>query len=117
GGLPVRLRVSDPEFIALLQQRYVGFVTTTSQPRFEFDIDLQPPGIEYQDQEVEVAFDAGKWSFARGDFYAEWNPAEGCGRIRQIANPYSIDSVMRIMHTLLLAREGGFLLHASSAAI
>ena len=109
--------MSDPEFIALLQQRYAGFVTTTSEPQFEFDIDLQPPGMEYQDQDVEVVFDAGKWSFSRGDFHAEWNPAAGCGRIRQTANPYSIDAVMRILHTLLLAREGGFLLHASSASV
>lgn len=116
GGLPVRLRVSDPEFIALLQERYAGFVTTTSEPRFEFDIDLQPPDIDYVDQEVEVLYDGGQWSFARGDFYAEWNPAAGHGRIRQTANPYSIDSVMRILHTLLLARESGFLLHASSAS-
>jgi hypothetical protein len=117
GGLPVRLRVADPEFIALLRKRYAGFVTTTSEPRFEFDIDLQPPGMEYQDQDVEVVFDAGKWSLSRGDFRAEWNPAAGCGRIRQTANPYSIDAVMRILHTLLLAREGGFLLHASSASV
>jgi hypothetical protein len=117
GGLPVRLRVSDPEFIALLQKRYAGFVSTTSEPRFEFDIELQPPNTEYQDQDVEVVFEGGKWSLSRGDFHAEWNPAAGRGRIRQTANPYSIDAVMRILHTLLLAREGGFLLHASSAAI
>ena len=28
--------------------------------------------------------------------------------------PYAIDSVLRIVHTLLLSAEGGFLLHASS---
>ena len=43
----------------------------------------------------------------------------GCTRssrsIRQTLNPYSIDSVLRIVHTLLLSAEGGFLLHASSA--
>ena len=37
------------------------------------------------------------------------------GSIRQSANPYSIDSVLRIVHTLLLARAGRFSLHASSA--
>ncbi|HEX3371451.1 MAG TPA: hypothetical protein VHS08_02975, partial [Candidatus Acidoferrales bacterium] len=37
------------------------------------------------------------------------------GRIRQSLNPYSLDSVLRIVHTLVLARKGGFLLHASSA--
>ena len=41
--------------------------------------------------------------------------ARGRGRIRQSANPYSIDSVLRIVHTLILAREGGFLLHSAGA--
>ena len=51
----------------------------------------------------------------RGDFRAEWNPSTGRGRIQQTINPYSLDCVLRIVHTLLLAQEGGFLLHASSA--
>jgi hypothetical protein len=32
-----------------------------------------------------------------------------------VGNPYSIDAVLRIVHTLVLAGEGGFLVHASSA--
>jgi ATPase subunit of ABC transporter with duplicated ATPase domains len=35
--------------------------------------------------------------------------------VRQTANPYSIDSVLRIVHTLALAPQGGFLMHAASA--
>ena len=42
-------------------------------------------------------------------------PTERRGEVLQSANPYSIDSVLRIVHTLMLASEGGFLLHASSA--
>ena len=36
------------------------------------------------------------------------------GSIRQTVNPYSVDSVLRIVHSLILANERGFLLHASS---
>ncbi len=36
-------------------------------------------------------------------------------RVRQNANPYSLDSVLRILHSLILAERGGFLLHAASA--
>ena len=50
-----------------------------------------------------------------GDFRVEWNPSSLRGSIEQTINPFSLDSVLRILHTLLLAREGGFLLHASSA--
>jgi hypothetical protein len=57
----------------------------------------------------------GTWQLRRGDFRAHWDPAAGRGRIRQSANPYSIDSVLRIVHTLILAHEGGFLLHSAGA--
>jgi hypothetical protein len=49
-----------------------------------------------------------QWLIQRGDFRAEWDPATRQGRIRQSANPYSIDAVLRIVHTLVLAGEGGF---------
>jgi hypothetical protein len=51
----------------------------------------------------------------RGDFRAEWDPSSRRGWIRQWANPYSIDAVLRIVHTLVIARQGGFLLHSASA--
>ena len=56
----------------------------------------------------------GVWRLRRGDFRADWDPRAGRGHIRQSANPYSIDSVLRIVHTLILAREGG-LLHSAGA--
>ena len=55
------------------------------------------------------------WNFRRGDFDATWDPRAGHGRITQCPNPYSIDTVLRITHSLVLAEEGGFLLHAASA--
>jgi hypothetical protein len=51
----------------------------------------------------------------RGDFRAEWDPQCHRGWVRQSANPYAIDGVLRILHSLILAREGGFLVHAASA--
>jgi hypothetical protein len=57
----------------------------------------------------------GQWQLERGDFRADWDPVARRGHIRQSANPYSLDTVLRIVHTLVLAREGGFLLHAASA--
>ncbi len=51
----------------------------------------------------------------RGDFQARWDPRTGRGSVRQNANPYSLDSVLRILHSLILAERGGFLLHSASA--
>jgi len=115
GGLPIRLHTDDPAFLKLLEHRYAGFVNSASEARFEFKIELAPPGTISPEEKVRVYWDSGRWSMERGDFRAEWDPATASGRIRQTANPYSIDSVLRILHTLLLAKEGGFLVHAASA--
>jgi hypothetical protein len=115
GGLPIRLRCDNPDFVRQIQERYAGYVSSSNDASFDFEIDLAPPGTKSKDEEVHVTWDSGRWLMERGDFRAEWNPSTARGRIRQTINPYSLDSVLRIVHTLLLAREGGFLLHASSA--
>jgi hypothetical protein len=115
GDLPIRLRSSSPAFIRLIQDRYAGYVSSSDYAGFEFEIELAPPGTESGDEDPRVTWDSGRWLLERGDFRAEWNPSTARGRIEQTANPYSLDSVLRIVHTLLLARKGGFLVHASSA--
>jgi len=115
GGLPIRLRCDSPDFLRQIEERYTGYVGSPNNAGFDFEIELAPPGAVSQDEDVCVTWDSGRWLMKRGDFRAEWNPSTARGRIQQTSNPYSLDSVLRIVHTLLLAREGGFLLHASSA--
>ena len=114
GGIPVLLRTEDAPFRDLLENRYAGFVSRTARPKFELDVDVGPPGAS-TDEDLQVKIQGGKWSLRRGDFNSEWDPRAGKGWIRQSANPYSIDSVLRIVHSLILAREGGFLVHSASA--
>jgi hypothetical protein len=66
-------------------------------------------------EDVRVLRKDGLWHLTRGDFRAQWDADAGRGAVRQSANPYSIDTVLRIVHSLILARTGGFLLHAASA--
>lgn len=116
GGMPVRVNTSDAAFLNMLQNRYAGFLGSSPQAAVEFDVDLTSLGFGDPHAEVRVTHRAGKWALERGDFRAEWQPASRTGRIRQSANPYSIDAVLRIVHTLVLAQEqSGFLLHAASA--
>jgi hypothetical protein len=119
GGVAVRVHTTDADFLAMLEDRYAGFVTaenaTDANAEFDFDVDLAPPSFADPDADVSVAYRAGRWFMQRGDFRAELDPASRRGRIRQSANPYSIDAVLRITHTLVLAQRGGFLLHSASA--
>jgi hypothetical protein len=115
GGLPIRLSCNDSNFLYLIQQRYAGYVKSRSEASFAFEVELAPPGTESGDEDVRVTCESNRWLMQRGDFRAEWDPSTTRGRIYQTTNPYSLDSVLRIVHTLLLAKTGGFLLHASSA--
>ena len=115
GGMAIRLRCGDPAFIDWLTSRYAGYVGRSDEASFDFEIELAPAGRESGNEDLSVSWDSGCWLMERGDFRAEWNPSSGRGRVQQAVNPYSLDSVLRIMHTLLLAPKGGFLVHASSA--
>ncbi len=115
GGVSTRLNTTDAVFEQMLQERYSGFVTESEQAEIEFDIELVAPRPHHSDIPVDVQYEPGRWMLSRGDFHAEWDPASQTGRIRQTAKPYSIDAVLRIIYTLVLARKGGFLMHAASA--
>ena len=116
GGMPILLHTQDDSFRQLLARRYAGFVDSSAPPRFEFDIELTKPTA----RALPMTMSEWKCRTARGGcgeaiFAPSGIPMAGRGRIRQSANPYSIDSVLRIVHTLILAREGGFLLHSAGA--
>jgi hypothetical protein len=130
GGIPILLQPSDPKFCDILESRYESFATRSAKqsvtpnsalaannaktPACRFEIHLDPRG-RASDEDARVTREGSLWHFRRGDFDATWDPRAGHGRITQCPNPYSIDTVLRITHSLVLANEGGFLLHAASA--
>jgi len=116
GGMPILLRTRETDFCALLEQRYAGFVRLSAKPRFRLEVDVvRPERPVCQSEELRVWKDGRMWRLERGDFRAECDLEAGRGRILQSLSPYAIDSVLRIVHTLIQARAGGFLLHAASA--
>jgi hypothetical protein len=128
GGMPVRVHTTDPAFLGMLRDRYADFVRSAESAggseaaaervaEIDFDIDIELTPTRFADPQatVSVTQHRGRWTLERGDFRAQWEPASRTGTIRQTANPYSIDAVLRIVHTLVLARQGGFLLHSASA--
>jgi hypothetical protein len=115
GGIPIALHTTDAEFVGLLKGRYGDYMKAGGKSDFSFQVELIAPDSFNPEDDAEVWLENGEWQLRRGDFRATWNPESREGLISQTASPYSIDSVLRITHTLLLARTGGFLLHASSA--
>ena len=144
GAIPILVRTDSADFANMLADRYGEFVVAGApQAVIELEIrlidsglskpdaatgnqdlgfgvrDLEPglqtPISDDYDEELSVRRESGRWVMERGDFRAEWDPETHRGWVRQTANPYSIDGVLRILHSLILARAGGFLVHAASA--
>jgi hypothetical protein len=115
GPIPIRLLTDDASFVRLVRDRYQHFLTSQRAAHIDVTCDLVSPGRISSEEEVRVARDGPRWRAERLDFRFDWDSETRCGKIRQSANPYSLDGALRILHTLLLARQGGFLLHAASA--
>jgi hypothetical protein len=115
GGLPTKFTCDDREYTKALERRFEGFVRNAAWPLFEFDLELAEPQTLDPDDEVKVSLNGDRWHIERSDCQAVLDVGSGRGRIRQPPHPYATDTVLRILHSLLLARRGGLLLHASSA--
>ena len=114
GGVAVALNTIDRSLVSLLEQRFRRFLKPSAVAAFEFDVTVVPHGSVDADADLDVHCENGRWRMERGDFVAEVDLRTRRGWIRQTLSPYAVDSVLRIVHTLLLSSEHGFLLHASS---
>jgi hypothetical protein len=116
GGTTIALHTLDAAFQSAIENRYAGFLGSSADSHFAFDIDLcQPTESGPADDELHLQMEKGEWLLQRGNFRARWNPESRRGWIHQTYSSYAVDCVLRIVHTLLLARQGGFLVHAASA--
>lgn len=113
GGIPIALSTADETFFNILLARYEGFLSS-ARSEFALQFDIVEAGVP-SDEDVRVSRSGEEWLVQRGDFVARWDARTGRGWVRQNANPYSLDAVLRILHSLILAGRGGFLLHAASA--
>ena len=114
GGIHVRLHTDSQAYLDVIGERFAGFIEAVEQPDYQFDVTLVEPR-NGAGERVHVSRNGELWRVQRGDFLAEWDPRTRRGWIRQVLSPFSLDSVIRIVITLVLAGEGGMLMHASSA--
>jgi hypothetical protein len=114
GGTGIRISTSDAAFEKVLRTQYEGFIEPDSSESIKLTVNLTPPSLADPDADIQVRKEADHWVMNRGDFLASYDSASRAGSVRQSASRHSIDSVIRIIHSLHLAERSGFLLHAAS---
>jgi len=103
------------EFEEILRLQYAGFIEADSAQSIQLTVELTPPLTLDPDADIQVRGEGSRWTMERGDFHASYDSATRVGKVWQSASRQSLDSVIRIIHSLTLAEETGFLLHAASA--
>ncbi len=120
GGVPILLNSEDASFHAMVQRQYAGFLrtaeaATSGSAPVQFDIEMSSADVLSGYEDVRVWKESGGWHAERSDFRAEFSLESARGRIQQELKPYGLNSVLRIVHSIYLASQHGFLLHAASA--
>jgi hypothetical protein len=114
GGIPIRLSASNDSFLRLVRDRYCGFLGSALRRGVELAVNVSACNNSPV-EDICVARNSGIWRAERADFRLDWDSDSKSGKLELSLNAYSLDAALRILHTLLLAEEGGFLLHAASA--
>ena len=81
GDIAVGFHTTDAALVALMERRFHRFLKPSTEPAFDFDITVVPPGTIDGDDDLQVRAEHDRWVMRRGDFRAEWNVAERRGRI------------------------------------
>ena len=116
GGFEFHYVSDDGELQTMLRDRYRNFLTAPRSPSATLVLEVAPQALTpVADLDVQPAGEC--WRIARADFMAEWHPGTRTGHVRQSLNPYSTDSVTRIVCSFLLGDAPGFLIHASSLVL
>ncbi len=119
GGMAITVHTESEEFLQVLLNRYTGFVNPAAEPVFNLDVEIVSPGMlpgaVDPDQDLDVSVHEGQWVLQRGDFLATLDLGLHRGQITQSLSPYAIDAAFRVLHSLVLAKQGGLLVHAASA--
>lgn len=114
GNIPIRLRTGDSSFLSLIRHRYGDFLSPNDAAEVDLHFELVPGGAISHEEDVRVIRNGSRWSAERADFRLDWDAERNCGSARQSLNPYSLDGMLRILHSIMLATRGGFLLHSAS---
>jgi hypothetical protein len=111
GCAPVLLRSQDSELQEYIGAKYAHFITDApSSSPFDLTVDVDRPAS------LNIECREDRWSFGRQDFRTEWSLKTRRGRVWLAGQTLdSIDSVLRILLSILIVPQGGSLFHSASA--
>jgi len=134
GGIPILIKSEESSFMSLIADKYQAFAApisyltskenalSVSQPDPPIKLHMNIRQVEKQKQPdmleeelwINVSYRDDRFFIQRPDLEGEIDVSGRVARVTNRAAVYSFDSFLRILYSLILVQEGGFLLHAAS---
>lgn len=114
GGLSSTLVVPSQGLAQVLRERYSAFLAPPHPQAMVVSTELLGAAVEEGYRPPTISVDGDHLTVSRHDMVASSRDGGTSWHVRILANEYSFDSLLRILYTLRLIREGGFLVHASA---
>jgi hypothetical protein len=115
-AVPCALACDDPDFAAVLLDRYSGFLSRRP-PALTVDIEVRhEPPVDGDPNAVyaRIAADEGTITVDGDGFHGLFDEHRGSGQIVQPADPSPLEALLTAVFASRLLREGGCLLHAAA---
>ncbi len=135
GGIPISIGSADSSFMQLIMEKYQPFtascryvpsdergVNTPCRDRLIMQLNMNVRQFEEGNRKqaldeelwIDVTYRDDRFFIRRPDLEGEVNLNSRVAQVINRAAIYSFDSFLRILYSLILVQEGGFLLHAAS---
>jgi|GEM_PF-2497359 len=114
GDLDTLVRIPDEHFADIITERYASFLSDTCNDGVVLDLKLLDAPFELGHRLPTVSENADRLHISRQDTAAESTDQGSTWNVEIIKNEYSFDSFFRVLFTIRLLGEGGFLIHSSA---
>ncbi len=121
GAISVLIYSESHEFIAQTKERYANFIVSGLAPSLQLEVDILPvqnlkTNYDQTPDSPDVRREGSKsrWTIKWQGLSGEFDLRSGKGKLSCSPGPSGINSFLRFVYSLILLKEPGFLVHASS---
>ncbi len=121
GSIATLISSRSQEFMVQTKERYANFIADGIDPSIKIEVEILPPQNLKTNptptvENPDVRFDnsKGRWTIIWQGLSGEFDLKSGEGRMGCGLSPVVLNSFLRFIYSLILLREPGFLVHASS---
>ena len=107
--------------MAQINERYANFIASGPDPSLKIEVDISPsrnlkinPAPTVVSPDVSFDNSKGRWIIKWQDLSGEFDLRSGKGKLSCSPGPSGLNSFLRFVYSLILLKEPGFLVHASS---